>query len=489
MSEELLINIAPRETRVALVENGVLQEIYIERQSKRGLVGNIYLGRVVRVLPGMQAAFIEIGLERAAFLHLSDIIDRYDEESDTSHGPIPECITDMLKEGQTIAVQVIKDPLGSKGARLTTRITLASRFLVMMPNLIHIGVSARIEDEEERERLRAILSGQSDENEGGYIIRTAAEGVSAEELLANRKYLQKLWRSIQIKLKKAKKGQIIHEDLSLGLRALRDLVTKETERVRIDQHAHYEAALNFAKTFIPNIYTAIEYYQGERPIFDFYYIEDELQRALQRKVTLKSGGHLIIDQTEAMTTIDVNTGGFVGNRKLEETIFKTNLEATTSIARQLRLRNLGGIIIIDFIDMVEEEHKRQVLRALERALSKDHAKCNVSQVSGLGLVEMTRKRTRESIEHVLCEPCSLCNGRGSIKSSETICHEIFRELLRTDKAYDAKSYLILASQSVVDRILDEDSSALAEIQDALGKTVQFQVETLYSQEQFDVVLI
>lgn len=490
MSEEVLINVTPKETRVAVVENGVLQELFVERASKHGLVGNIYQGKVVRVLPGMQAAFIEIGLERAAFLHLTDMLGKqHDEEETSAEAPSVSCITQLLKEGQEIVVQVIKDPLGTKGARLTTRISLPSRFLVFMPDLQHIGVSQRIEDEAERERLRQIVSASLKPGEGGYIVRTAAEGMDLPALESNKHYLQKLWKTIQNKIKTAKSGEIIHEDLPLALRALRDLISVQTERVRIDDLDTTEKATEFVNAFVPNILGKVEYYKNERPIFDFYNIEDEIQRALQRKVTLKSGGHLFFDQTEALTTIDVNTGAFVGHRNLEETIFKTNLEAASAIARQLRLRNLGGIIIIDFIDMTDEEHKRQVLRALDKALSKDHAKTSISQVSALGLVEMTRKRTRESLEHVLCQACPMCDGRGSIKSLETICNEIFREVLRTDRVYDAKSYLVLASQQVVDRMVDDDSIILAELQDLLGKSVQFQVESLYIQEQFDVVLM
>jgi ribonuclease G len=492
MSEELFINITPKETRVAIVENGVLQEIFLERASKHGIVGNIYSGRVVRVLPGMQAAFVDMGLDRAAFLHLSDMISRQPEHEDdvsVSEAPSVHCITQLLKEGQDIVVQVIKDPLGTKGARISTRISLPSRFLVFMPDIKHVGVSQRIEDEAERERLRLILTKGLAEDEGGYIIRTAAEGIEQAALESNKVYLRKLWKSIQKKVKLAKSGQIIHEDLPLALRALRDSISVQTERIRIDDLDTVDKAIEFAKLFVPNMFDKIEHFKNERPIFDFYNIEDEIQRALQRKVLLKSGGYLIFDQTEAMTTIDVNTGAFVGSRNLEETIFKTNLEAGTTIARQLRLRNLGGIIIIDFIDMIDEEHKRQVLRSLEKALAKDYAKTSISQVSALGLVEMTRKRTRESLEHVLCQICPLCEGRGSIKSVETVCNEIFREVLRTDRAYDAKSYLVLASQIVVDKMLDEDTTVLTELQDQLRKSVQFQVESLYTQEQFDVVLM
>ncbi len=490
MSEEILINVSPRETRCAIVENGVLQEILVERASRRGLVGNIYMGKVVRVLPGMQAAFVEMGLERAAFLHVSDMLsvsDEYLQPLDLTE--TQESITDLLKDGQTIAVQVIKDPIGSKGARLTTRISLPSRYLVFMPEISHVGISQRIEDEVERERLKKIVEEELPEKTGGYIVRTAAEGANAQEIKANQAYLIKLWETISRKMTNAKSGDIIHEDLPLFLRALRDYIAPQTERVRIDDKAAYERALPFIEDFVPTMTGKLELYGGERPLFDLYGIEDEIQRALHRKVQLKSGGHLVFDQTEAMTTIDVNTGAFVGHRNLEETIFKTNLEAASTIARQLRVRNLGGIIIIDFIDMTNEEHKRQVIRALEKALARDHTKNSISEVSTLGLVEMTRKRTRESLEHVLCEPCMVCSGRGMIKTPETVCNEIFREVMRAARAYDTKSYLVLASQEVVDRMLDEESASVAQLEERIGKSIKFQVEGLYTQEQFDVVLM
>lgn len=492
MSEEILINVSAREARVAIVENGVLQEILVERASRRGLVGNIYIGTVVRVLPGMQAAFVEMGLERAAFLHASDMQGVAQEEVEAPVSldpPLTTCITDLLKDGQQIAVQVIKDPIGGKGARLTTRISLPSRYLVFMPGITHVGISQKIEEVEERERLKKIVEANLPENKGGYIVRTAAEGASAAEIENNQLYLAKLWESIQRKLLVAKSGDIIHEDLPLYLRALRDYISVQTEKVRIDDPQAYDRALPFVHDFVQNMTGKVEFYTPERSLFDLYSIEDEIQKALHRKVQLKSGGHLIFDQTESMTTIDVNTGAFVGSRNLEETIYKTNLEAAVSIARQLRLRNLGGIIIIDFIDMMDEEHKRQVLRALEKALARDHTRNSISSVSAIGLVEMTRKRTRESLEHVLCQTCPVCSGRGSIKSTETVCNEIFREVVRAARAYDAKSYLVLASQEVVDRMLDEESASVAQIEMQTGKSIKFQVETLYTQEQFDVVLM
>lgn len=481
MSGEILINVTPNETRVALVENGVLQEVYIERARKRGLVGNIYKGRVSRVLPGMQAAFIEAGLERTAFLHASDIAQ--DEES-------AKTINELVHEGQDIMVQVIKDPIGTKGARLTTQISIPSRHLVYMPLTNHIGVSAKIEDEDERQRLKDLMQSLSDDlKDGGYILRTAAESVEMTELQADVDFLQRMWSDIQERYQTSASESLIHEDFPLAMRTMRDLVTPEIEKVRIDSRETHQNAVKFAHKLIPQVENRIEYYPGERPIFDIYSVEDEIQKALEKKVQLKSGGYLIIDQTEAMTTIDVNTGAFVGHRTLEETIFKTNLEAAQAIAHHLRLRNLGGIIIIDFIDMQDEDHKRQVLRALDKCLDRDHAKCNISQVSSLGLVEMTRKRTRESLEHILCEPCPTCNGRGSLKTAESVCYEIFRELLREARQFEAQKFLVLASQEVVDRLLDEESGSVAELEAFIGIPIKFQVESLYTQEQYDVVLM
>ncbi|MEA3274454.1 MAG: ribonuclease G [Pseudomonadota bacterium] len=484
MSEEILVNVTPPETRVAVVENGVVHEIIIERADRRGLVGNVYKGRICRVLPGMQAAFVDIGLERAAFLHTSDIVGNEGE-------PRGEHIYEIVREGDPIVVQVVKDPLGTKGARLTTNISIPSRYLVFMPTLNNTGVSQKIDEENERKRLRDTLQRFVDEEtcEGGFIARTAADGISDEALHKDMAFLAKLWRGIKERCQASDDAGLIHDDLPLALRALRDLVGPEVERVRIDSRSTLERARVFAAKYIPDIEGRVEYYQGERPLFDLYGVEDEIQKALQRKVQLKSGGHLVIDQTEAMTTIDVNTGGFVGHRNLEETIFKTNLEAAQAICRHLRLRNLGGIIIIDFIDMCEDEHKRQVLRALDKCLAKDHAKTHISEVSSLGLVEMTRKRTRESLEHVLCEPCPCCAGRGTVKTAETTCYEIFREIMREARQFDVETLLVLASQEVIDRLLDEESGHLAELEEFTEKPIRLQAEALYTQEQYDVVLI
>ena len=491
MSEEILVNITPQETRVAVIENGVLQEVYIERARKRGIVGNIYKGKVCRILPGMQAAFIELGLERAAFLHATDIwVDQTSNSDNHTEKLETQDITDLLKDGQEILVQVIKDPLGTKGARLTTHITIPARFLVYMPQSSHIGISQKIEDEEERTRLKSLVENAMNEDDsGGFIVRTVAEGIAEDIILSDVKFLKKVWSSMMERKPETSAGDLLHEDLPLAMRAIRDMVSGDVEKVRIDSKEHFTKAEKFVSRFIPELVVGIDYYSGPRPIFDLYSVEDEIEKALHSKVQLKSGGHLVIDQTEAMTTVDVNTGAFVGHRNLEETIFKTNLEATIAIARQLRLRNLGGIIIIDFIDMESEDHKAQVLRSLERGLEKDHAKSHISEVSSLGLVQMTRKRTRESLGHILCEPCAVCHGRGSIKTPETVAFEIFREILREARQFEAQTFLVLASQPVVELMIDEESAGVAELEAFIGKPIKFQVETQYSQELYDVVLM
>ena len=490
MSDEILINSTPVQTRVAVVESGILAEVHVERRNHKGLVGNIYLGRVMRVLPGMQAAFVDIGLGRASFLHVSDMVtlgsDGLEIRSDETRD-----IRDIVCEGQSVVAQVVKDPLGTKGARITTHLSVSSRYLVFMPHTHHVGISQRIEDEAERDRLRALVEelaaglGVG----GGFIVRTAAEGVGAEGLDADMRFLLRLWASVRENTARVSAPSLVHEDLPLAMRTLRDLVRPGLEKIRIDSTENFEKLRQFAEEFVPEAVGLLELYQGERPIFDLYSVEDEIGKALGRRVQLKSGGYLIFDQTEAMSTIDVNTGAFVGTRNLEETIYKTNLEAANALARQLRVRNLGGIIIIDFIDMQDPEHRRQVLRNLERALERDPARTTISTVSELGLVQMTRKRTRESLERTLCETCSTCQGRGTVKSAETVCYEIFREILRDARSYENDTLLVLAAQSVVDRLLDEESANVADLEEFIGKTIRFQVETMYTQEQYDVVLL
>jgi ribonuclease G len=489
VSTEIVINVSPRETRAALLENGVLQELFVERASRRGLTGNLYKGRVSRVLPGMQAAFIDIGLERTAFLHASDIVQPDDAENGEAV-PRTDSIRELVSEGADILVQVLKDPLGTKGARLTTFVTIPSRYLVFMPFGHGVGVSARIENEDERQRLReAVQSAVVEGEAGGYIVRTAAEGAALEALRADMLFLRRLWAVLDANARSARAGALVHEDLALPLRLMRDLVGEGVDRVLVDHDATCDRMREFATTFMPALGARVERYAGSRPIFDLHAVDEEIQRSLDRKVPLKSGGYLIIDQTEALTTIDVNTGAYVGHRNLEETIYRTNLEAAVAIARQLRLRNLGGIVIIDFIDMQEEEHRRQVLQALEKALATDHARTNVSTVSPLGLVEMTRKRTRESLAHQLCAPCAACEGRGYVKTPETVCYEIFREILRQAGQFDFQELLVLAHQDVIERLLDEESAALGELEVLTGKPIRLQTEALYLIEQYDVVLM
>jgi len=490
MRDEILINVTPRETRVAIVENGLLQEIHIERASRLGLVGNIYKGKVKRVLPGIQAAFVDIGLERTAFLHAADIVPTGDTpamiEGDTAKRQ-PEDISKLVNDGQEILVQVIKDPLGSKGARLTTQLSIPSRYVVYMPAMNNLGISQKIEDEDERQRLRDTVADLIEE--GGYIMRTAADGASADELRDDIGFLHKLWQQIEERIPTTVSGQLVYIAMPLDVRMLRDLPLSAIDRIRVDSREAWQRLRDFSEKFIPGLVERIEHYPGERPIFDLYSIEDEIQKALESKVQLKSGGHLNIDQTESMTTIDVNTGAFVGHRNLEETIFKTNLEASQAIARQLRLRNLGGIIIIDFIDMIDDEHKRQVLRSLEKGMAGDRARHHICEVSPLGLVEMTRERTRESLEHILCESCPVCSGRGSVKTRQTTSYEIFREIIRESRLFEAEQFLVLASQDVVATLLDDESESLAELESFIGKPIKLQVEVGYSQEVYDVVML
>lgn len=492
MSEEILINVTAMETRVAVIENGLLQDVHIERVANRGIVGNIYSGKVVRVLPGMQSAFVEIGAERTAFIHVSDIMP-LDSEGREDRDHQSDVIKDFLHDGKKIVVQVTKDPLGTKGARLTTQVSISSRYLVLMPQSDHIGVSQRIEDDAERDRLQQLL-GEGVEAEDmadmrGFIIRTAAEGAGAEEFRADLRYLKRVWSAVQRRGKAADRPTLLYEDLPLYQRAIRDLARPGLDKIRIDDQNCFERLETFCSDYVPEVSALLSHYDGERPLLDNHGVEDEIERALSRKVDLKSGGYLIIDQTEAMTTIDVNTGSFVGKKNLEETIFKTNLEAATMLARQLRVRNLGGIIIIDFIDMRELEHRRQVHRTLEKAMLNDPSRNKITGISDLGLVEMTRKRNRESLEHMLCEECTVCGGRGVVKSAETLCYEIFREIMRDAKAYENDTLMVLAGQGVVDRLLDEESAIVADLQEMVGKTISFRVEPSYNQEHFDIVLL
>ena len=483
--ERLLINFTPQETRVALLEQGVVQELHVERSVSRGLVGNIYLGKVVRVLPGMQSAFINVGLERTAFLHVADIW------GERSNGGEARPIERILHEGQSLLVQVLKDPIGTKGARLTTQVSIAGRLLVHLPQDSHIGISQRIGGEGEREALRTRIQAvvQAQGSSGGYIVRTVAEGAGDDELAADVSYLTRLWREIETRAAAAQAPTLLHHDLNLAQRALRDLVSQETEEVLVDSRETFAMLNAFAQEYVPQVHARLAHYTGERPLFELHGVEDEIQKALARRVDLKSGGYLIFDQTEAMTTVDVNTGGFVGQRSFDDTIFKTNLEAAQTIARQLRLRNLGGIIIVDFIDMDNDEHRNAVLAEFNRVLARDHTRVTVNGFTQLGLVEMTRKRTRESLAHVLCEPCPTCNGRGEVKTARTMCYEIMRELLREARQFNARELRVLAAPVVTDLFLDEESQALVLLSDFIGRPISLHAEQGYTQEQFDIVLM
>jgi ribonuclease G len=487
MTEDLLVNITPQETRVALVQQGAVQELHIERTASRGRAGNIYLGRVARVLPGMQSAFIDIGLERAAFLHVADI---WEAKAAAGNGAPPLPIEKLLFDGQSVMVQVIKDPIGTKGARLSTQISIAGRMLVYLPQDPHIGISQRIDKEAEREQLRARLQRLLPTDEkGGFIIRTMAEEASETDLGMDVAYLRKTWQHIVQQSKTLPAPTLLHEDLSLAQRVLRDFVNDATTSIQIDSRENFQRLSEFGSVYTPSVLPRLLHYTGERPLFDLYGVEEEIERALGRRVDLKSGGYLIVEQTEAMTTIDVNTGSYVNGRNFDDTIFKTNLEAAHAIARQLRLRNLGGIIILDFIDMESAEHRQVVLAELHKALARDRTKVTVSDFSALGLVEMTRKRTRESLAHVLCEPCPACQGKGQVKTARTVAYEILRELLREAKQFNPREFRIMASQVVIDMFLEEESQHLAMLGDFIGKPISLQVESSFRQEQYDIILM
>ena len=486
MNEEILINITPQETRVALIQQGAVQELQIERTRQRGIVGNIYLAKVVRVLPGMQSAFIEIGLERTAFMHVADI---------TQNNPQAQ-IEKLLFEGQTILVQVLKDPLGTKGARLTTQLSIAGRNLVYLPpvssditNEKYIGVSQRIDQLEEREAIKARLAGLMPEDEkGGIIVRTSAQDATDTELQHDMRYLRTTWENIREAVNHKAAPSLLYQDLSLAERVLRDVAGEETTQIRVDSSENFDKLNAFAAQYMPHRLGKLTLHRGERALVDLFDVDAEINKALGRRVDLKSGGYLMIDQTESMTTIDVNTGSYVGARNLDDTVFKTNLEAAQSIARQLRLRNLGGIIIIDFIDMVSKDHQESVLHEIKRNLERDHARTSVSEFSALGLVEMTRKRTRESLAHITCEPCSVCQGKGEIKTAQTICYEILREIVREHRQFNPKEFRIVAAPDVIDLFLEEENQFLAQLGDFINKPIKLQAEGSFRQEQYDIVL-
>ncbi|MBV7434370.1 Rne/Rng family ribonuclease [Cardiobacteriaceae bacterium TAE3-ERU3] len=477
---EILINHTSYETRVAITEAGVLQDVMVERERRRGIVGNVYKGKVQRVLPGMDAAFIDIGLERTGFLHLKNVVRRGDK--------MPERINDVLREGQSILVQVLKDPIGTKGARLTTEISIPSRFLVFLPNADDIGVSIKIASEAQRQSLRELMVGFHQGRQGGFIVRTAIESADIWAMRADMQYLQRLWESILHAQRLAKPGTLIYRDLPLYLKVLRDYVSPEVGRVVVDDALAYEEMAVFAGNFLVEMADRLQFYQGDRDLFDRFGVEEEISQSLKRHVPLKSGGYLIIDQTEAMTTIDVNTGGYVGKLSQDDTIYRTNLEAARAIARQLRLRNLGGIIMLDFIDMVKPEHQQGVKDALLDALAGDKSKYTISPISPLGIIEMTRKRTRESLRQVMCETCPSCEGRGYVKSTETIVYEVFRDLMREAREYKPQILTVIAAPEVIDFIREEESLTFSDLQILLKTPVRLQSDPTYAPGHFDIAL-
>ncbi|MDD2270819.1 MAG: Rne/Rng family ribonuclease [Desulfuromonadaceae bacterium] len=507
MGAELVINAASHETRIALIENGTIAELYIERSREKGIVGNIYKGRVIRVLPGMQAAFVDIGLEKAAFLYVADVFDAIEEyesllysgskkddepaEEQDDHDraefrPLHP-IEDLLQEGQELLVQISKEPLGTKGARITSHISLPGRHLVYMPTVDHIGISRRIEDEEERERLREIVE-RLKKPGSGYIVRTVSEGKSEEDLVADMQYLATLWEEISKRQDNAAVPSLLHSDLDVVQKVVRDIVSEQVDKIIVDSQVDYDRIVNFISTFASKMKYTIELYDEEEPIFDHYGLEVEISRALGRKVWLKSGGYIIIEQTEALSAVDVNTGRFVGKHNLEDTILKTNLEAVKEIAYQLRLRNIGGIIIIDFIDMEKEVNREKVYGALEEALKADKSKTNILKISELGLVEMTRKRVRENISRMMCEPCSYCEGRGYIKSKITICHEIFRELRREMLDARGAKATVTVHPQVADLLYDEERRGLEELEKKFKKRITVRAKPGFHQEQFEILI-
>jgi len=519
MNNELIINVTNQETRVALLENGQVVEFHLDLARERGIAGNIYKGKVIRVLPGMQAAFVDIGMDRAAFLYVDDALPEkrrleeteededeednmdlsrseeadqrsaslesmYEEATIDRTGETP--IESLLQEGKILMVQVAKEPIGTKGPRITTHISLPGRHLVLMPSVDHVGISKRIENEEERKRLKDLVEAHRPRNMG-FIVRTAAEGKDEKAIRADIDFLVNLWKEIKTKHDKAKAPALIHSDLNIALRAIRDLFNADVERVVIDSKQEYDHILSYFGKHMPKLSTKIELYEGSEPIFDFFGLEIEISRALGRKVWLKSGGYIVIDQAEALTAIDVNTGRFVGKRNLEDTILKTNLEAVREICYQLRLRNIGGIIIIDFIDMEKESNREKIFQALSDALKNDKAKTNILKISDLGLAEMTRKRTRENISRLLSEPCPYCEGKSYVKSRTYICSEIFRELRRELKDIKGKNVTLNVHSDIADMLFEEERAGLEEIERQFAKRISVNDRPNFHIEQFEII--
>jgi ribonuclease G len=510
MGSEILIDTTSHETRVALLENGSVTELYVERERDKGIVGNIYKGIVTKILPGMQAAFVDMGLRRAGFLYVADVesIDGGDslekfvedeppEEDDKlladkrrpGRRMLDSPIEELLQEGQEILVQVSKEPIGTKGARLTSYITLPGRYLVFMPMVDHIGVSRRIVNEEERQRLKEIVR-EGKQPGVGFIVRTVSEGIDRHELHSDMAFLTKLWEDIQRKAAAAPAPALVHPDLNILLRTVRDLFTGEVDRLIIGSSQDYETCLEFVRSYLPYLQPKIQLYQGKEPIFEAYGVELEIERALGRKIWLKSGGYIVIDHTEALVAVDVNTGRFVGKRNPEETILQTNLEAIKEIVYQLRLRNIGGIIIIDFIDMEREESREKVYNALLNTLRSDRSRTRILKISELGLVEMTRKRVRESLGRVLCRPCLYCDGSGTIKSAATICYEILREIRRAAATSEKRRKILVRLHPVVaDLLLEEEGGFLEALEEEFQKQIIVKGDYDLHEEQYEVMLL
>lgn len=512
MSAEILINVKPQETRVAYLESGIVVDLKIERKTSPTLVGSIHRGTVIRVLPGMQAAFVDIGLDKAAFLYVGDIradldsgsypfsdIDReeplleVEEEKEThiSSSSIKTPIQDLIKEGQSILVQVAKDPLGTKGARLTTHVSLPGRFIVYLPTVRHLGISRRIENDAERERLREIV--QNVNPQGGVIVRTAGEGATEEQIRSDVDYLDRLSKEIFKNYEKKKSAGLIHGELDVELRALRDLMSEKVTSVWVDDFEVHKKVSKFVTQLMPKYKHNIIFYEEKKPLFDLYDVDMEISRSMERKIWLKSGGYIVIDEAEALVVIDVNTGRFVGKKDLEDTILKTNLESVREIAHQLKIRNCGGIIIVDFIDMEKESHREKVLETLREEVAKDRARTNVMSMSQLGLVEMTRKRIRPSLIRSLCEPCTYCEGKGYIKRKSTIAYEIFRELERdmgpNENKNKKKNIVVHCHSDVVDWIYETEGETLEHVEKKIGQSIAFKIESSYHLEQYEVFLV
>nr|MBI3613682.1 Rne/Rng family ribonuclease [Nitrospirota bacterium] len=502
MALEIAISMTREETRAAVLDNRVVTELYVDRAKHKDFVGNIYKGKVVKVLPGMQAAFVDIGLEKAAFMHVSDLSGEaepgdtlVDNEEDDKGPEMPrprrqgsKPIEQLLNEGQELMVQISKGPIGTKGPRVTTYVSLPGRYLVFMPNVEHIGVSRRIPKDEERARLKEIMKRVRHPG-SGYIVRTVSEGVKEEELRSDVEFLNVLWQDVLKKREQLPAPCALHTDLTLTFRVVRDLFTKKVDRLLIDSRSEYEAVKNFVHRFMPEQTSRIQYYDKEESLFDYLGIEMEIARAMNRKVWLKSGGHIVVDHTEAMTVVDVNTGRFVGKRDQEETILKNNLEAVKEIAYQIKLRGIGGIIIIDFIDMEREKNRDKVYQALVEAMGSDKARTRISRISDLGLIEISRERVREDLLRAMSEPCHYCEGRGYTKSPTSVAYEIFREVRRIGKAPETQTIVIGAHPAVVDLLFDEERQGVDDLERQVDGKIIVKPDLGLHLEQYDIAVL